>query len=84
MDVRIDEKPHQRLAVIRPFAKRRGRIEISQSRVYDPLMFGGLGKWTQPRIEWAGERATTVDEVDQMAAALQEAAQICRRWEGGL
>jgi hypothetical protein len=62
--------PLLRRAIINPLPKRRGEIEVSQGRMYDPHVFGGQGNWAQPLIEWVPVLAATADEADAVAAVL--------------
>jgi hypothetical protein len=81
MDVRKSDRSSLRQAIINPLPKRRGEIEVTQGRMYDPRQMGGLGDWSKPLIEWAGEMAVTVDDAEKMVTAFQEAVRIGREWE---
>ena len=80
--MKITEKPNLQQAIIKPFTKGHGRIEVSQARMYDPRRMGGLGAWGSPLIEWLGETTATAEQVEQFIAALQEALRIYNEWNG--
>jgi hypothetical protein len=80
MNVRFDTRWDQRLAVITPLVKGRGRIVVSQGRRYDPRQMGGSGDWGQPMIEWDREMAATTEDAERMIEGLKEAVRIGRRW----
>ena len=81
LDVRYTIRSDHRMASIRPLPKGRGRIVVSQGRMYDARQMGGHGDWGQPMIEWERVLVATGDEADAMAEALREAARLYREWE---